>query len=564
MENSLTRAQVENLEYIRMRHDNMYSREDVENAIRALWAEGNLASARCAGEFRVIEKAMKCYARKDADKIISDIRLLILNREPINDIFALIPSNVKTKEELLVEFVNDIFDLYEEMYTPEDYMRRLVNRLIEPDIAPGENGSVRLAIFKHFLRHADYGVTAANSFFIKRMAQENFDKAFPNGRASKQQKTAFVLARVDDSVFDEAENAAAAGENVPEIISLADCLGSGRFRTLGGTKKFLYMFAIAFNMTYYTGGIGEVYDPGRDIVRNLFEDYYSNNLLRDMVEVHQSKGVETMPSGSGINFKNAIEVAFLYVIKRTDLTPDKKFKLFNDITKAFSSFRGEPKDMLDIPNPRLYSEVCKKRAISLFEEMGLEAGKEEGPSAEEVAERIGTFCSTSENNINTSSDQKRAYNNYRFIVERIKEWHPNEEVTKVLQPTLESANGQYWSRYFSVPSDLEREEVIDDAVERFIGIMTDENLFGLTDPNKISRFQLMAVYFYFFCEQHRGTRESFSGLYDRFANGVNLVLEDSNYQTLNEKNFFDMLVVANVFVVCAAAEGKNTPPAAQK
>ena len=113
-----------------------------------------------------------------------------------------------------------------------------------------------------------------------------------------------------------------------DLLELCNDLAEGNFRVNGKTKVRLYYFAFMFGMTVPLRG--RACDPDRDIVKNLFEDYYHDNLLRLLsgayTDPRSAASVETEPTGEGINYKNFAEAVYLYFLCRDDmaLTPGQK------------------------------------------------------------------------------------------------------------------------------------------------------------------------------------------------------------------------------------------------
>ena len=80
------------------------------------------------------------------------------------------------------------------------------------------------------------------------------------------------------------------------LIKLADDLALGKFRTGGSTKKGLYLFAMVYNMTYYPGETKNsknirMFNYDSDIEKNLFRDYYCNNLIRFITKSYKGRNV---------------------------------------------------------------------------------------------------------------------------------------------------------------------------------------------------------------------------------------------------------------------------------
>ena len=108
-----------------------------------------------------------------------------------------------------------------------------------------------------------------------------------------------------------------------ELLKLCDDLSKGNFRTGNGqTRVNLYHFAIMFGMSVALRESDE-YNPQTDIEKNLFEDYYSDNMIRFLDDSYNDKSFsccwEREPRGDGINYKNFAEIIYIYYIYRTDL-----------------------------------------------------------------------------------------------------------------------------------------------------------------------------------------------------------------------------------------------------
>ena len=113
-----------------------------------------------------------------------------------------------------------------------------------------------------------------------------------------------------------------------DLLKLCNDLASGNFRVNGKTKKALYYFALMFGMTVSIDG--ENVDLQKDVVKNLFHDFYNDNLLRIFAgennESKKSTALETEPTGEGINYKNFVEMIYFYFLYRVDfkMTPGEK------------------------------------------------------------------------------------------------------------------------------------------------------------------------------------------------------------------------------------------------
>ncbi|MBQ9985268.1 MAG: hypothetical protein IJP38_03060, partial [Oscillospiraceae bacterium] len=116
------------------------------------------------------------------------------------------------------------------------------------------------------------------------------------------------------------------------LLTLCEDFAQGRFQNNNGkTRVYLYYFAMVFGMTVVLKEDDEYY-PETDMVRNLFEDYYSDNLVRFLdgqyADPQALSAVEREPSGDGINYKNFAEAIYLYYLYRTDfeMTPGERIE----------------------------------------------------------------------------------------------------------------------------------------------------------------------------------------------------------------------------------------------
>ncbi len=136
----------------------------------------------------------------------------------------------------------------------------------------------------------------------------------------------------------KAKKAAAKKKDIDfELLELCNDLATGNFRVNGKTKVYLYYFAFMFEMTVPLEGRN--CEPERDIVKNLFQDYYNDNFLRllsvDYSDPKNATAIEKEPTGEGINYKSFVEMIYLYFLCRDDLdmTPGEKINKAEVIIK---------------------------------------------------------------------------------------------------------------------------------------------------------------------------------------------------------------------------------------
>lgn len=214
-------------------------------------------------------------------------------------------SEIPTFSEIEDRMLLALYSRYEEYPSPEDCMKRIVDRLCA-DEDGWQNDTLRIRILKQFIKYGNYLVDAG--FGGRKVICD-----FVRDKIGKKPSDGDVLTYLEDEVFSGLESATKP-QRKPEgkygLLKTADDLATGKFRAEGATKRSLYLFAMVFGMTYYSGGInsGEILDFKTDIETNLFRDYYANNLMRFISEVYRGKlcEYELDPSGQGINQQTLI------------------------------------------------------------------------------------------------------------------------------------------------------------------------------------------------------------------------------------------------------------------
>lgn len=120
----------------------------------------------------------------------------------------------------------------------------------------------------------------------------------------------------------KAKKAAAKKNDIDfELIEMCNDLAAGNFRVNGKTKVYLYYFAFMFDMTVPLDGRHCASE--RNIVKNLFQDFYNDNFLRllssDYTDPKNATAFEKEPTGEGINYKSFVEMIYIYFLCRDDL-----------------------------------------------------------------------------------------------------------------------------------------------------------------------------------------------------------------------------------------------------
>lgn len=358
------------------------------------------------------------------------------------------------------------------------------------------------------------------------------------------------------------------------LLKLADDLATGKFRVNGITREQLYVFAIAFDMRYYTDPACTGYDPNRDIVKNLFEDYYHDNLLRYVLDeeyICNKSYYDAEPTGEGINFKNYVEVIYLYYLAQQNLSPLEKLKKAQLLIDKCAKQAKKHAQRISV-SP---SERTKLFRNSFLHELMLI--KDEAELTDYICTHYYIYNPAySGVRMMYSAQQNSAQEIYRELTGTFLDEYP--ESFGGLTDRVELNNG------LDLPALLAQlaQENEDDPV--FLELLKPENAFLLllqqldkklqtqktqilrlyNDPeaaaaHTYTRTELITLYYCYFLNVLQELVEDFGildlpQLYQEFCDGdgirpgINQYLQECRYQRISEKNPFDMFVIFAIFL----------------
>lgn len=168
----------------------------------------------------------------------------------------------------------------------------------------------------------------------------------------------------------KAKKAAAKKNDIDfELIEMCNDLAAGNFRVNGKTKVYLYYFAFMFDMTVPLDG--KQCDPERNIVKNLFQDFYNDNFLRLLSSYYSdpknATAFEKEPTGEGINYKSFVEMVYIYFLCRDDLNMtqgekiDKAEAIIDECVK-----RAKKEGKLSIVNAGIHTDVYRDLHVNVL------------------------------------------------------------------------------------------------------------------------------------------------------------------------------------------------------
>lgn len=179
------------------------------------------------------------------------------------------------------------------------------------------------------------------------------------------------------------------------LLKIADDLANARFSSYGKTREYIYIFAIAFGMTStgysedsivadkITGDEKLKEDPRKitDIQKNLFWDYYADNIVNNSLFVggNDDKKRKVTVDGYGINYKNFAEVTFLWCMRQDSLKPDEKLELAYEIIeyckkngKSEEDFKNSALDSGEEKTTQVYKTHYNDTAINITDKSEFE------------------------------------------------------------------------------------------------------------------------------------------------------------------------------------------------
>ena len=424
------------------------------------------------------------------------------------------------------KMIRTLYDNYGKYPSPQEYMSRIVDKLSNPqDFRPED--TLRLRILKRFIKYGNY-LKDANFGGQKEISR------YIKEKISCRPATEDILENLDDGIFDKLTGADKI-QKKPDgkfgLIKLADDLATGKFRTGGATKRGLYLFAMVFGMNF-----GAKATADNDIEKNLFRDYYSNNLIRFITDdCRDSAGdYELLPSGVGINYKNFAEMIYLYHIA-SDYLPADKIKFSAQMIRAVQSevVSKESEQVRDTAFYRnFYDEIFDK-------------------SPDEFKEFIASNYDCSTRIVDPKSGKFYAIGLMQAQLEQRTAQAVHRELLRELKnlTALDECNYGLW--FVEVDKLPENPLRAAPHFNDFCELLNNTNRLLKSkrnfDSRNVTRTALMAVYYYWHNEFHNQNElkrwTNFAEHFHAFKDGVNFWLERAFYQPLDTKNFFDIAVV---------------------
>lgn len=232
------------------------------------------------------------------------------------------------------KIINMMCSLYAEYPKPEDFMERIVNRL-DPDTML--SGTLQLRILRRFLQTVNIREIRRHSNNYKYYSETLETKVLAEGIDSIGEEIFIVLEKQPEERCDYLQ-----------LVQACHNLAHGIFISPSSTKELLFLFAFAYDMKYYPSPRQSEYDVTRDVEKNLFVDYYCDNLTRFLVsDTSASSGTsDNEPSGIVINSKNFVDAVFVYFLNQNNLSTKEKVIGFYSAVKDIKEMWREQKGFI--------------------------------------------------------------------------------------------------------------------------------------------------------------------------------------------------------------------------
>lgn len=336
------------------------------------------------------------------------------------------------------------------------------------------------------------------------------------------------------------------------LVRLADDLASGKFTAAGVTKRDLYLFAVVFDMTYYcpnkTENSEAIVKYDTDIEKNLFVDYYTNNLMRFITKSYNGKlsGVEVDPSGQGINYKNFAEMVFIYYIAK-NLPPIEKIRnIYEMIKRLENSTQNHNKpdskgtgyfreifteEILEYSDKEFEAFVGIHYNCRLTDENGRKLNKSEFQLQTNQNTAFEVYCELIDAMTNLNEPVSRKNSNYGLWITEVS--------------TLNESQNSSLANV--IAGDSEKRKSFITLLKRINSFMEFES-FVKEDSDTITRTAIVVAYYYYYNTRNSciGVKKNLQEVYNDYTNnitGLNAILLEAHMQPISDKNIFDLVVI---------------------
>ena len=452
-----------------------------------------------------------------------------------------IPDNQKGVIERIVSTLNDIYVNYPK---PSEFIERMVDSL-DTETA-FEKDPLQLRILKRF-------VSVVN---VEEIGNK-YSKTFANKNVSD----------IDESYFDVLNSKKEC--DYKALVQAANSLANGKFVSPVVTKEWLFWFAFAYGMKYYPSKDSDDYDVNKDVVKNLFEDYYCDNLTRYLyLEDGGTSGIsDSEPSGIGLNFKNFVDVTFIYYLNLENMDASQKVSGFYYTIKKVRDAWNKKYEYIEIRKNEYEQRLTQtykenfERVISNMDEETFKNYLLENYYCDlrymYTVEKTGEIRKGAKGFFEFQIALNSPYGQYEEIIDLIKDSFgipmnsglgDKDNRTYKRVNTVFDVLDDYWFDseldYFECHENSSKEFVC--IIKNIVKRLNPHNALAVADPKDITRTKMIAAYYHYYCLENfhsKVTWRSFKEVYDDIYECLNDYLEKAGYQKISSKNLYDVFVI---------------------
>lgn len=486
-------------------------------------------------------------------------------------------GRIMTKEQLgekLMSICKRLAEDYMKYPAPRDYMQRLVNLLCKKEDTDWQGDSLRLRILKQFIKYGNYAAPFYDEPRVRDSSKiETYVRTKLNLKPRAKLTVDEVLQNLDDNIFVNVKNC--------KLLRTCEALAGGHFLHHDATKTYLYLFAMVYEMTYFTyKSPTAVKDDSRDIEKRLFRDYYSTNLIQYLVRKDASKNQTSQdivwqnnqvimdPDNCMINYKNFTEVVYLYCICK-NITPAEKItlacRLINELriteqntsVPGLSSHRGSNtvymQELVKGTEGTVYAEDIMAYPENEFKEfirkhydccVGVDGNRVSPIKVQAVGQTAASaFKSIANKLTNKYPDRKNI--RYGLFFDEVRETSDDQTENN---PINESDDN------FTVIL-----RAADRLIRDWIPNDTRSKKENPKKENQVNRTKLLAAFYYAYNDEHVNDGDesddltssygrSFRSHFEQFQDEVNKLFAPANFAPFSHRNLLDMLVVCSSYI----------------
>lgn len=364
--------------------------------------------------------------------------------------------------------------------------------------------------------------------------------------------------------------------SIPEILKISNDLAEGKYKRCSEMKEILYIFAFAFEMSINFDDDNE--NNLRDVKKNLFEDFYCDNIIR-YVNDYQKTGVYEEPTGITIQFKNFVEIVYLYWLNKDSkiYSPEKKYFSAREMIQEIVSIVKSAETIAENSPTRIGEEYFEAKKIADKKSLGTEVYRNYIRTDRENKGNkyllIDNFLNLSEEefmrtvlenydvdttlNYSTSAafenenNQESAEYNFKKLIDKLKKqtegfkFVTNCYTLEFYKTVFEELLAE---KKHNIDLHLMLSTLVNKINEQINQVLNEAEIEGY---NIYTRTRFMYLYYNNFILSRIEEKyiETFDDFYYEYCEELNKNLEDCSYQLFSEKNLIDIMLLYSAFII---------------